>query len=113
MDIIRLAKAAEYHKLEYQKALKALTEALTSAGPSVVSRRRKPRSGPSISQQVLDLIKADPDGLTRGQILEKIPNPGAVHSALKKHKAEGLIDSVDGRWQVVKPRKVKGAPITP
>jgi DNA-binding transcriptional ArsR family regulator len=115
MDIVQLAKDVERKKLEYDKAVRALAEALgpSSFSAPKVERRRGPRTGPSVAQRVLELVKADPDGVTRGQLLEVLKAPGAIHSALKKFRAEGLIEPVgQGRWRA-KGKKGKAGAAAP
>jgi hypothetical protein len=46
---------------------------------------------------VLAAIQASPTGVPRAELLH-LGNAGAVHSALKVHKAKGLIANKDGRW---------------
>jgi hypothetical protein len=120
MDIIQLAKEVERKRDEYQNAVRALAEALGPLAfqpldppapvvrqeahhePQAAPQFRTYRKGPTASQRVLEAIQKAPAGLPRSALIQAVGNPGAVHSALKKHKAAGLVESVDGVWRAVR-----------
>lgn len=61
---------------------------------------------PSISERVLHVIRdAGPVGVSRRDLLAVLPNPEAVHSALKVHSRAGRIYSDGGVWMVEAPTR--------
>lgn len=91
-DKIELALKVVRLRHELKEAEAAL------AGESRPTQRQ--RTGPSIADRVLNLIReAGPAGLQRRDILAIIPNEGAVHSALKAHQSAGRIHSAGGAWR--------------
>jgi hypothetical protein len=106
MDIKRLVADLEQKQLEFRLAQKALAEAL-GLSSSGAYEPMKP-AGPvkvrhvTMTQQVLDAIRANPEGVTRSELVAKLGNAGAIHSALKKHKAAGAIKNANGRWRAVR-----------
>lgn len=122
MDITHLAREVERTKQQYERAVRALADALgplAFSGPvnrPTASKPHRRRSGPSVASRVLQLIQADPDGATRAELVSKLGSDSAVHAALKQAKRKGLAENVDGRWKTPKPKappvkaRRKGAP---
>lgn len=91
------------HANNVKGQLAALNKLVGQPVKSGARRGRPPGStnivGDSISKQVLELIKSNPDGLGRADILTKfVDRDAAVHAAIRVHQQKGLILNKDHKW---------------
>lgn len=61
--------------------------------------RRKNPDEPTVTDRVLELIKAHPEGMQRADILVEFPDQSAaVHGAIRTHQQKGRIINKDRLW---------------
>lgn len=102
-NLIELARQVDKAREALDRAITALRAATGLSASAPRNVRQRPAGGPqqangtNVSQALLEAIRRSPTGLARAE-MNGLGSKGAIHSALKQHKARGYIVNVDGRW---------------
>lgn len=119
-QIIKLSVAIEALEADLAGRRARLAELVGSGAPAKPAtpftngRRRKIpvlRGGLSVSQRILDYLARKPLGRNAVEIIKELElddREAAVRSALKKHRAAGRLENIEGVWSVPKKKAPTG-----
>jgi hypothetical protein len=109
-----LARAVDIAKERYELAVRKLLAALSITpppAPTLTAHKALPNGDKSdvpVAQRARELLAANPAGLTRDELKQRLGDTPALHSFLKKASADGKITSSGKRgapWRLVVDKK--------